>query len=436
MSETVITAGITGADFCGRDNRAIQAAIDAVAHRGGGTVKILPGTYVLEDSVHLRDNVTLIGSGAETILRKGPQVYSRLSADLGYGHYDVSLAEPDKFHVGMAVTIRDDGAFGFYETIATLTWQDGDRFGVDQMLNHDYARSRGGEVYSSSAPISAKFVANIEVRDLVIDGNRDENPRTLNGCRGAGVFLLAVKNARVSNVVVRDLNGDAIGFQQCTGVTIEDCLMEKNTGHGLHPGSGSVGGVMRRCRCIGNGHDGVFFCLRATYCVCDACEFIGNGDHGVSIGHRDTNNAIVGCRVAGNYGAGIFFREADEVMAPHVTLIADNTVADNCTEKEDAEILIAAPVRGVRIINNVIEHHAGGRPVFGIHACAEVGEVVICGNRFAGDFAQEMKLECEASAVVRAAPEGALAAGPDAAPPDADRHLPRNVRRVNGDSPH
>jgi hypothetical protein len=429
MSETILTAGIAGADFSGADNRAIQAAIDAVAQRGGGTVKILRGTYLLDDSVHLRDNVTLIGSGEDTVLRKGPQVYSRLSADLGYGHYDVSIAEPDKFDVGMGVTIRDDQAFGFYETIATLIWRDGDRFGIDQMLNHDYSRARGGEVYSSFAPISAKFVANVEVRDLVIDGNKDENPRTLNGCRGAGVFLLAVKSAVVANVVVRDLNGDAIGFQQCTSVTIDDCLMENNTGHGLHPGSGSVGGVMRRCRCLGNGHDGVFFCLRATHCVCDACEFIGNGDHGVSIGHRDTNNAIVGCRVASNHGAGIFFREADEVMAPHVTLIADNTVTDNCTEKEDAEILIAAPVRDVHVVNNVIEHRAGGRAVFGIHACAEVEEVVLCGNRFAGDFTEEMKLECEKTAVTFAPPEGALAAGPDSTPPDADRHLRPNVRR-------
>jgi len=429
MTDTIITAGITGADFRGADNRAIQAAIDAVAQRGGGAVRILPGKYLLDDSIHLRDNVTLIGSGEDTILRKGAQVYSRLSADIGYGHYDVSIAEPDKFRVGMGVTIRDDQAFGFYETIATLVWQDGDRFGIDQMLNHDYARVRGGEVYSSFAPVSAKFAANVEVRDLVIDGNQGENPRTLDGCRGAGVFLLAVKNARVANVVVRDLNGDAIGFQQCTGVTIEDCLIENNTGHGLHPGSGSVGGVMRRCRCIGNGHDGVFFCLRATYCVCDACEFIGNGDHGVSIGHRDTNNAIIGCRVADNGGSGIFIRETDAVMAPHVTLIADNTVTDNCTEKEDAEILIAAPVKDVHVVNNVIEHRAGGRPVFGIRACAAVGGVVLCGNRFAGDFAEEMKLDCEASAVVLAAPERALAAGPDAAPPDADWHLPSNVRR-------
>jgi len=429
MNGEVLTAGITGADFCGADNRPIQAAIDAVAQRGGGAVKILPGTYVLDDSIHLRDSVTLMGSGEGTILRKGPQVYSRLSADLGYGHYDVSIAEPDTFRVGMGVTIRDDQAFGFYETIATLVWRDADRFGIDQMLNHDYARSRGGEVYSSFAPVSAKFVGNVEVRDLVIDGNKDENPRTLNGCRGAGVFLLAVKNARVANVVVRDLNGDAIGFQQCTGVTIEDCLIENNTGHGLHPGSGSVGGVMRRCRCVGNGHDGVFFCLRATYCVCDSCEFIGNGDHGVSIGHRDTNNAIVRCRAADNHGAGIVFRETDDVMAPHVTLVADNTVADNCTEKEDAEVLIAAPVRDVHVVNNVIEHRAGGRAVFGIRACADVGEVVLCGNRFSGDFAEEMKLDCEASAVVLAPPESALAAGPDAAPADADRHLPPNVRQ-------
>jgi hypothetical protein len=428
MSENVVTVGLAGADFCGADNRPIQAAIEAVARQGGGTVKLLPGAYLLEDSVHLRDNVKLIGAGAETILRKAPERYSTLVGYLGYGHYDVSVAEPEKFAVGMGVTIRDKGAVGFYETIATLLWRDGNRFGLDQMLNHDYGESNGGEIYTSFAPVSATFVANVEVRDLVVDGNKDANPHTLNGCRGGGVFLLAVKNALIANVVVRDLNGDAIGFQQCTPVRVEDCLIENNTGHGLHPGSGSLGAEIRRCRSIRNGHDGVFFCLRAAYCIVEACEFIGNGHHGVSIGGRDTNNAILGCRIEDNGAAGIFLRDSDEVMAAHATLVARNRLANNCVETEDAEILLQSPVRDVHVLDNSIERRAGSRPVFGIRIAKDVIRAHVCGNRCLGEFAEAVKVECAPGAVSFDRPAVNVPAGPESAPAGADLHLPPNVR--------
>ena len=243
----------------------------------------------------------------------------------------------------------------------------------------------------------------------------------------AGVFLLAVKGGTVSGVVVRDLNGDAIGFQQCTHVRIEDCVLENNAGNGLHPGSGSVGGAMRRCQAVGNGKDGIFFCLRATYCVCDSCEFVANADHGVSIGARDTNNAILRCRVANNRAAGIFFREDNEIMAPHHTLIAHNTVADNCAEKDDAEILVQGPLRDVHVLDNLIEHRSGRR-VFAIRVAEQVLGAHVHGNRCAGEFMEELKVEPRADAVSFAAPEQDLPVGPDSLPPGADRHLPPNVR--------
>jgi hypothetical protein len=429
MSAIEFTAGRADADFCGCDNRAIQAAVAAAAQRGGGTVRVLPGVYVLEDSVHLRDGIGLVGAGRQTILRKAPERYSKLSAYLGYGHYDVSLADPDQFAVGMGVTIRDNHAVGFYETVATLIWRDGDRFGIDLMLNHDYSGDNGSEIYTSFAPVSATFAHDVEVRDLVIEGNRQANPHFLNGCRGGGVFLLAVKNATVAGVTVRDLNGDAIGFQQCTHVRIEGCALEDNAGHGLHPGSGSVGGAIRRCTCARNGRDGVFFCLRAAHCICEACSFIGNGDHGVSIGDRDGNNAIIECRVEDNRAAGVFLRECDdEGMAPHATLIARNAIADNCVCRDDAEILIQSAVRDLHMLDNSIARRAGSRQVFGIRIGERVIGAHICGNRFDGQFIEQVKVECDRAAVSFERPRIALPVGPEWAPPDADRHLPPSVR--------
>ena len=48
-----ITIGNRKADLVGDDEKVIQAAVDWAARQGGGTVKILPGTYKLRNAVHL-----------------------------------------------------------------------------------------------------------------------------------------------------------------------------------------------------------------------------------------------------------------------------------------------------------------------------------------------------------------------------------------------
>jgi len=61
-------------------------------------------------------------------------------------------------------------------------------------------------------------------------------------------------------VTVRNYNGDGISFQQCKDIVIDRCRCLENTGHGLHPGSGSVGAVIQNTTCRGNGMDGIYYC--------------------------------------------------------------------------------------------------------------------------------------------------------------------------------
>ena len=56
-----ITVGVEDADIIGRDNRALQAAVDYIAGLGGGTVKIGPGEFLMRDSLHLRSDVIVRG---------------------------------------------------------------------------------------------------------------------------------------------------------------------------------------------------------------------------------------------------------------------------------------------------------------------------------------------------------------------------------------
>ena len=57
-----VTVGISGAEINGQDNRAIQAGVDYLAKLGGGTLRILPGRYQLNNAIYLRSNICIVPS--------------------------------------------------------------------------------------------------------------------------------------------------------------------------------------------------------------------------------------------------------------------------------------------------------------------------------------------------------------------------------------
>ncbi len=421
MAWAELSVGPSDADVVGADNRALQRAVDRVAGQGGGRVVIRPGLYHMEDALHLRSGVQVEGSGRDTVLRKAAEVRSELSADLGYGHYDVSLAEPEKFRVGMGVIITDSRAGGFYETQATLTWRDGDRFGLSHMLNHDYARQAHGRVLSLFPLIRAEGVEGASVANLALDGNRAQNPDAISGCRGGGVFLIQSRNVALRGLHVANVNGDGISFQQCEGTLIADCICEDNTGLGLHPGSGSVRAVLRRCTCRRNGADGIFYCLRVSFSLCEECLIEGNGRHGISIGGRDTDHLIRSNVIRSNGACGVFFRQHDRVMAGNRCLVEGNELAANCQSAGEAEIHLAAPLADVHILGNRIRPTSPR--VAGIRVAEGTQGVVLHGNHVEGGPSSAIVIEGDPAAVSLAAPAKQLSVGPDKAPPDAARHL-------------
>jgi len=95
-----LTVGNDKGDLNGTDQRVIQAAVDTVARMGGGTVKLLPGTWRLRNAVYLCSNLRLVGGGPETVLVKEPSVTSKLSADSDWYAQEVTLADAKGFKVG------------------------------------------------------------------------------------------------------------------------------------------------------------------------------------------------------------------------------------------------------------------------------------------------------------------------------------------------
>jgi hypothetical protein len=92
-----VTVGPKDADLVGSTDRVIQAAVDYMARRGGGTVRVLPGKYRMRNSVFLQSNVRILGSGTDSVLFKEPSATSKIIVDGDHWHQEVVLADPKGF---------------------------------------------------------------------------------------------------------------------------------------------------------------------------------------------------------------------------------------------------------------------------------------------------------------------------------------------------
>jgi len=401
--------------YAGDTNISIQKAIDAVAAAAGGEVVVPAGTFMCHDAVHLRSGVRLIGEKG-AILKKVPSVASPLVGYIGYGHYEVLAAEPEKFTPGMGVHILDEESRGFLTTVATITHRNGAVFHIDRMLNRNYTANAGGRIVSVHPLVEGTNVHDAAVIGLTLDGNYPEETFRLNGCRGAGVFLIGSQRVRIEDVEVARYNGDAVSFQQCADIVVENCHLHDNTGHGLHPGSGTVRYVMRNVRSINNGQRGVYYCLRTTHSILEDCEIIGNGEAGISIGERDTDHVIRRNTVRGNVEQGVLFRDALLTGGQRV-LLEGNTIAENCTAGGDSEILINASAHDVFLVDNAID--PGKIPAVRIdEACTGVH---LSGNTVAGEPLTADHVAAPGEVSYEASQFPPL--GPDALPLDGALHL-------------
>jgi parallel beta-helix repeat protein len=348
-----ITVGIEEADIVGSDNRALQTAVDYIAGLGGGTVYIGAGTYLMKDSLHLRSNVTVIGQGESTILRKSDGFKSALATDGDYGQEEITPADSSGFEVGIGVTVTDSNSGGFHTTVATIISRDGDNFAINKPLNSDCMVARGAYAQNSFPVVSGYYIENVRIEKLTIDGNKAKNEH-LNGCRGAGIFLYRAKGTSIKNCVIYDYNGDGISFQQSNDTVVENCVSYNNASLGFHPGSGSQRPTLRDNLAYDNGGDGLFLCWRVKNGIFEGNELRNNGQFGISIGHKDTDNVFRKNIVIGNKSHGVFFRNEPEYTGGHRNLLENNKILNNGTGGDGCGIYINGETHDITLINNEI----------------------------------------------------------------------------------
>ncbi len=343
-----ITVGPDSGDVRGRDGRAIQIAIDAVAYRDGGTVRVAAGEYELTDAIRLRSDVRLIGEGDGTILRRrGPLVWSELACDADVGQRQISPVHPERFAPGMGVCAWDRAeGWGYSSLPLTVA---GARDGIlylDDYITLDRRAEHEGRVVNWFPMILAVESPRVHVEGFTLDAKVEDPQNVLQGMRSAALYLFRCPDSTIRCIRETGNAGDGLCIGKTSERTVfEDCEAAFNGYYGIHPGSHSAGACVRRCHIHHNGFDGLYICWGIHH-----GEFTDNDIHdnggigfrsGISIGHKDTDNILARNRIYRNKKFGICFREKTEANGAHRNVVRGNTIEDNGSAPEEFAALKA-----------------------------------------------------------------------------------------------
>ena len=379
-----LTVGPNKADLVGSNEKVIQAAIDSVARFGGGTVRILPGTYRFRNAVYMLSNVRILGSGPDTVIVKEPSLAAKLADDSDWFDQEITFQDAKGFELGDGICIRvHDPDKGELKVIKrTLVARDGNRFKLDRALREDVFL-QGEPVVETLFPLfSGELISDVAFENLTLDGNKGNNGN-LDGNWAGCIWMQDCNRASIRNVTARNYNGDGISWQICHDVVVEDCQSLGHTGLGLHPGSGSQRTIIRRNRMIGN-EQGLFFCWGVRWGLAEKNYIEGNSLYGISIGHHDTDNVVRDNEVHTSGEVGILFRdETGPGFEGNRNRIERNRIV-GLAKESGIGIDIRGATKSLTIAQNEIRETQAPAERVGIRIGPQASTVTLTDNRIEG----------------------------------------------------
>jgi Right handed beta helix region len=385
-----VAPGAGDADLTGRDDKVIQSAVEYVARLGGGTVRLLPGTFTFRRSVVLPSRVRLIGSGLDTILTKIPSRTATLSDDSDWYDREITLEDARGFQVGDGIVLRaknpHDG--GPVVIKRTLVAHSGNRFRLDSGLRENLWLA-GKPTCSALFPLlTAEKASDVIIENLALDGDKTNNER-LDGNYAGCIFLQDCNRFTIRNVTARNYNGDGISFQVCHDVRVESCHSHDNADLGLHPGSGSQRPILIDNRLERN-TIGLFWCWGVKHGLAQRNRITTNRDYGISIGHHDTDNLIRDNDVQDSGKVGVLFRDASrgKDFWPNRNRLESNRIG-NSGGDDGVAIDILGKTRDLCIIGNTVRETRAPVRRMGLRIATGVGSIQLADNHFEG-FSREI----------------------------------------------
>ncbi|MBW7995674.1 MAG: hypothetical protein FVQ81_03685 [Candidatus Glassbacteria bacterium] len=386
--KTVTVAQQGKADVTGRDNYALQRAADMLSP--GDTLEIGPGEYLMDNALVIPvSGVTVRGVPGQTVLKKKRAVMSLIIEGGDWGEDVFIVGEPEKFSVGVGVAILDDrNRQGYSVVTATIEDIRGDTVFTSERSVNDLNYVDGNARLESTFPLLAGYeLSDVLIEGITADGNKDQNPFRLDGCRGGAIYLFDCKNVTIRNCVARNYNGDGISWQITDRITVESCESFGHTGLGLHPGTGSTNSVITDSHSHHNGIVGLFLCYRVRLGEFRNNLFEHNGRYGVSIGHKDSDNFFENNVIRNNGFSGVYFRKNPERVGGHRNVFKNNKILDNGNAERGYGVYVEAENQGEVFENNVIaETRTGGEATqrYGVYIVRGTSSVTVGDNEMKG----------------------------------------------------
>lgn len=383
-SRLTITIGPKDGDLTGDNEKVIQAAVDWVARLGGGTVKVLPGTYKLRNAIHLASKVRLLGSGDDSVLIKEPSMRTKLAADSDWFDQEITLEDASGFEVGDGICLQTknphNGGSDVYK--GTLIARSGNRFKLSKALRKNYWLMGESSAATLFPILNCELVEDVVIENIALDGNR-ENNENLNGNYAGCIFAQDCSRLTFKDVTSRNYNGDGMSWQICHDVIVENCHSHDNAGLGLHPGSGSQRPVMHNNQ-LNRNNIGIFFCWGVRNGIAEQNKCLENGSYGISIGHRDTDNHIVNNDIVASGKAGVLFRpERGKDFAPHRNLVENNRISDSGDES-GIGIDVQGEVESITLKKNEIRETREPAQRIGVRIGAKTKDIDLVENQIEG----------------------------------------------------
>ena len=379
-----IAVGPKKADLVGTTDRAIQAAVDYVARLGGGTVRVLPGTYRMRNSVFLQSRVRLLGSGTDSVLVKEPSATTKLIVDGDHWDQEVTLADPKGFQVGDGVRLVSKDPYGKGTNIVqrTLVASSGNRFKLDSRLQERFHLAGDPQIATNFSLLQCTSVADVIIENLALDGNKTNNQMLDRGAFDDGSIRLDGSNRiTVREVTVRDFYCDGIVWGISHDVVVENCRLYDGARLAIHSGSGSQRSIVRGNR-VQRSAEGVYFCWGAQHGLYEK-NAIEDCSYGITIGHRDSDNLIRDNDIRRSGLAGIHFRGGNKAFAPHRNRIERNRIVDSGPEKGVA-IDVNGETESVALVKNELRETRKPASRIGILIGAETRDIRCVDNQIEG----------------------------------------------------
>ncbi|HUU26330.1 MAG TPA: right-handed parallel beta-helix repeat-containing protein [archaeon] len=396
---TITVAQSGAADVIGKDNKALQQAADML--HPGDTLEIGPGTYNMENSLFIPcSDVVVRGTPGETVLFKGPGVASKVTDCGDYGEKVLVVEDVEKFHPGMGITVCDDNQNGDWSvTVTAVEEVRDDTLYLTRRTLRDYDYENANARVENKFPILCAIdKKNIIFEGITVDGNKDQNPYFIDGCRGGAIYLYKSTDCTIRNCVARNYNGDGISFQITDRVKVIDCESYGHTNYGVHPGTGSPHAEIKNCRFHNNARVGFFLCWRVREGVFSDNLIENNGLYGISIGHKDTDNLFVNNTIRNNGFCGVYFRRESAKLSGHRNVFRENIIQDNGNAERGYGVFVEPHARDMAFESNTIaETRSGGERTqrYGVYLAGGSGPVEMDNNTMKGhlekDFFDENK---------------------------------------------